>query len=51
MLPPLWDLPETQFVTSVQNTLDVIEGRCSAQAEANSRKPLHFHFFWPSEVK
>ena len=48
---PFWHILETQFITSVQNTLDATEGRCSARAEANSRKPPHFWFFWPSEVK
>ena len=41
--PPIRNLPETQFTTSIQNTLDTIEGRRSAPAEADSRKPLHFH--------
>ena len=39
---PFQCIPETQFGTSVQNTLDATEGRRSAQAEANSRKPPNF---------
>ena len=41
-LPPFWCIPETRFVTSIRNTLDMTEGRHSARAEANSRKPPHF---------
>ena len=41
-LPLIQNLPEIQFMTSIRNTLDTIEGRCSAWAEANSRKPPHF---------
>ena len=39
---PFRRIPETRFVTSIRNTLDVTEGRRSAQAEANSRKPPNF---------
>ena len=47
-------IPETQFVTSIWNTLDATEGRHSIRAEANSRKPPNFWTsgldFWRIQV-
>ena len=53
-LPLFRRIPETWFVTSVRNTLDATEGRCSTWAEASSRNPPHFQTsnldFWRTQV-